>query len=164
MAEITRKRSGELLRKLFEILRQFPDGLAAGDALKKLSAAVTLSEYEAGVYDEGARRFDKIVRFATVGCVKAGWLLKHKGTWTLTEAGVQAYKTLADPEMFMKEVDHLYQQWKVGQQVAAEPEFPVDDTGVAAESLTTVTFEQAEEQAWAEIERSGSGKGPPTIP
>jgi restriction system protein len=145
MAEITRKRTGELLRKLFEILMQFPDGLAAGDALKKLSTAVTLSEYEAGFYDGGARRFDKIVRFATVDCVKAGWLLKHKGKWTLTDAGVQAYKTFPDPEKFYREAIRLYVEWKASQ--------PVDDPGTAAESSTTITFEQADEQAWTEIEK-----------
>jgi hypothetical protein len=34
LAEITRKRTGGLLRKLFESLMQFPDDLATGDALK----------------------------------------------------------------------------------------------------------------------------------
>ena len=86
MAEITRKRTGELLRKLFEILKAHPEGIQAGAALEQLAGAVTLTEYEAGTYESGGvRRFDKIVRFATVDCVKAGWLLKHKGTWSLTE-------------------------------------------------------------------------------
>jgi restriction system protein len=120
MAEITRKRTGELLRKLFQILMQYPEGLAAGEALKKLAASVKLSEYEAGFYDQGVRRFDKIVRFATIDCVKAGWLSKHKGTWTLTEAGIQAYKTIPDPESFHKQATYLYRQWKAGQQGAFE--------------------------------------------
>jgi restriction system protein len=84
MAETTRKRSGELLRKLFEILKQFPEGLAARVALERLAGSVQLTPYEGGVYASGSRRFEKIVRFATVDCVKAGWLLKDKGTWTLT--------------------------------------------------------------------------------
>jgi hypothetical protein len=40
MAEITGKRTGELLTKLFEILMKFP-GMAAGDALKALEKVVT---------------------------------------------------------------------------------------------------------------------------
>jgi restriction system protein len=36
MAEVTRHRTGELLRKLFEILIPHPDGLPARDALKEL--------------------------------------------------------------------------------------------------------------------------------
>ena len=50
MAEIILKRTGELLRKLFEILIGHPEGLQAGVALDKLANSVTLSEYEAGMY------------------------------------------------------------------------------------------------------------------
>nr|WP_289812093.1 hypothetical protein [Xanthomonas arboricola] len=39
-----------------------------------------LTEYEAGDYETGGRRFEKIVRFSTVAPVKAGWLVKDKGT------------------------------------------------------------------------------------
>jgi hypothetical protein len=48
-------------------LDEDPEGLAAGEALKQLEASVTLSEYEAGFYEKGGRRFDKIVRFARAG-------------------------------------------------------------------------------------------------
>ena len=78
MAEITRRRTGELLRVLFGLLRTAPDGLQASAALRQLAARVQLTPYEAGDYESGGRRFEKIVRFATVDCVKAGWLSKHK--------------------------------------------------------------------------------------
>jgi len=79
MPEVTIRRTGELLRKLFEILLAEPEGLTARDALGRLASSVALTEYERGDY-EGGRRFEKIVRFATVECVKAGWLIKNKGT------------------------------------------------------------------------------------
>ena len=79
MAEVTRRRTGELLRKLFDILMPHPEGLPARDALALLREKVQLSEYEQGFYESGGQRFEKIVRFSTVDCVKAGWLLKHKG-------------------------------------------------------------------------------------
>lgn len=108
MAEITRRRTGEFLRKLFDILKQSPEGIPASTALEQLAKSVQLTDYEAGNYAKGARRFEKIVRFATVDCVKAGWLVKHKGTWTLTEAGIEAHQTLTDPEAFYKEAVRLY--------------------------------------------------------
>jgi len=159
MAEITRKRTGELLRKLFEILMKFPEGLPAGDALKALANAVTLSEYEAGSY-QGGRRFERIVRFATIDCVKAGWLSKHKGTWSLTEAGTQAYKTFKEPEAFYKEAVRLYHQWKSSQQDAEEKVEVAPDGSEAAGVSATITYEQAEEQAWAEIEQFLRGMPP----
>lgn len=156
MAEITRRRTGELLRKLFELLIAAPDGMPAQQALKALASNVELSAYESGIYEStGDRRFEKIVRFATVDCVKAGWLLKHKGTWTLTPAGVAAYQTYGDPEHFYKEAVKLYNAWRASQQGTgaqppAESSFPEPDDG---EKEARITFEQAEEQAWAEIEQ-----------
>jgi len=58
MAEVTRRRTGEFLRKLFEILMPHPDGMQARDALAALDKAVTLTEYESGTYESGGRRFD----------------------------------------------------------------------------------------------------------
>jgi restriction system protein len=97
MAEITRKRTGELVRKLFEILMKHAEGLQAAEALKRLAASVTLTDYEAGTYESGVRRFDQIVRFATVDCAKAGWLLKQKGTWSVSDAGARAFQTYPNP-------------------------------------------------------------------
>ena len=154
MAEVTVRRTGELLTKLFEILFEQPDGLQAARALERLSERVLLSEYEKGEYESGGRRFDKIVRFATVDLVKAGWLLKDKGKWSVTEEGRRAYEKLKDPEAFYKRAKQLYAQWKKSQPGDEEPE--EESTG----KQVTVTFEQAEEQAWTEIETYLRGLNP----
>ena len=98
--------------------------------------------------------FDKIVRFATVDCVKAGWLIKNKGTWTLTDAGLEAHKMLTDPETFYKEAVRLYHVWKKSQPGTADDtdELSTDVLADAADKSSSITFEQAEEQAWTEIE------------
>lgn len=108
MPEITRHRTGEMLRKLFEILMPMPDGMQARDALAELEKRLTLTEYEKGEYVSGGRRFDKIVRFATVDLVKAGWLYKEKGRWVVTSEGQRAYSIYLDPGAFYKEAVRLY--------------------------------------------------------
>lgn len=155
MAEITRKRTGELLRKLFEILMAQPEGMKAKNALAALAAVVPMTPYEQGAYEAGARRFEKIVRFATVDTVKAGWLLKAKGTWSVTDAGRSAYSRITDPEAFYREAIRLYREWKASQPVApAAVDSPGDEgSPEVAEREVTQTFEEAEEQAWVEIER-----------
>src|SRR5690242_13638580 len=100
MTDTSRRRTGELLRKLFEILMSHPEGMQAGDAIKALIESMPLTPYEAGEYESGGLRIDKIVRFATVDCVKAGWMVKNKGRWSITEEGRSAHKTLTDPEAF----------------------------------------------------------------
>jgi|SRR5713226_5137949 len=83
MSDMTRRRQGEMVCKVFEILLAHPDGLAAKDVLTATAAGLTLSPFEATDYPNrpGVRRFDKIVRFSTIPFVKAGWLTKTKGTW-----------------------------------------------------------------------------------
>lgn len=151
MAEITTKRTGELLRKLFEILMKSPDGIQAASAIDQLANSVTLTEYEKGNYEStGTRRFDKIVRFATVDCVKAGWLAKNKGIWTITQLGVDAYNHFPDPEKFYREATRLYRKWKAAQ--GSDEALQSGDSDAAPEKSASITFEQAEEQAWSEIE------------
>lgn len=154
MAEITRKRTGEVLRALFEILMQQPSGLQASLALEQLAKRVRLTPYESGDYESGGRRFEKIVRFGTVDCVKAGWMLKEKGIWSVTEEGRAAYKQFAEPDAFYRRAVKLYAEWRAAQPDAETPtpnaaaEDPLPVTGAKAASIT---FESAEEQAWAEI-------------
>jgi restriction system protein len=73
-----------------------PEGMQARDALAALEKSISLTEYERGSYESGGRRFDKIVRFATVDCVKAGWLSKTKGRWIITDGGRDAYSAYTD--------------------------------------------------------------------
>ncbi len=154
MPEVTIPRTGVHIRKLFEILAQHPDGLRASEALKSLAESTDMTPYELGTYaSTGTRRFEKVVRFATVDCVKAGWLLKNKGIWSITDAGRKAMTALPNPEAFYREAIRLYRAWR-------RSEAP-DQLGESLEELTPaesatvearVTFEQAEEQAWNEIE------------
>lgn len=148
MPETTRRRSGELLRKVFEILLANPEGMRARDVLANVASSMQLTDYENSEYESGGLRYDKIIRFATVDCVKAGWLLKSKGTWTLTDEGRKAYVTYTDPETFARKALSLYKLWKKGQSSSDIEDVPVEETG---EKEVSVTFEQAEEQAWNEI-------------
>ncbi|MGX9720232.1 restriction endonuclease [Stenotrophomonas acidaminiphila] len=148
MAEVTKARTGYLLRRLFAILQAQPEGMKAGDALAALEGQVELTPYEAGEYPTGGRRFEKIVRFATVDTVKAGWLVKDKGIWTVTAEGAQAFQRHGDGEQFYREAVRLYHKWKKAQSVVEADEG--DDEAV--EKSATITLEQAEEMAWAEIE------------
>jgi restriction system protein len=154
MPEITRRRTGEFLRKLFDLLIPLPEGLPAHEALASLKQQVKLTEYEKGFYESGAQRFDKIVRFATIDCVKAGWLLKQKGRWSVTEEGKKAHATFTDPEAFYRRAVKLYHEWKASQPGAEpEPVEPIDEIEGTTGKAISITFEQAEEQAWQEIEK-----------
>jgi restriction system protein len=147
MANVTRDRTGEFLRALFPILIAHPDGIQARTALDQLRGMFELTEYEAGFYAGGSLRFDRIVRFATVDCVKAGWMLKNKGKWSATSEGEEAYRNLHNPGEFYRKACKLYRKWRL-EQVTDDD---INDSEDVTEKEASITFEQAEEVAWTEI-------------
>ena len=150
MADITRRRTGEFLRIVFDLLWNKPEGLPAKEILDAIPNSIKLSEYEKGFFPStpNSPRFEKIVRFATIDLVKAGWLVKGKGRWYLTEEGHQAYKKYTDPEDFYKEAVRLYHEWKLTR--PQKEGLVTDEKEVQKISLTV---EEAEEKAWEQIEK-----------
>lgn len=146
MAEITVRRRGELLRGVFNVLQGCPDGLQAKEVLARLASLVPPTPFEESTYPSrpDTRRYEKTVRFSSIPFVKAGWLLKSKGQWSLSETGIDAYNRFTDPEEFLREAVRLYRAWKRDQ-----PDRPDDDDD---DSSAATTLEEAEESAWREIE------------
>ncbi|MBI3805369.1 MAG: restriction endonuclease [Nitrospirae bacterium] len=147
MAELTRRRRGEYIQNIFEILMVNPDGLPAMIVLDMLSRKINLTTFEKSTFPKqpNVRRFEKGVRFTTISSVKAGWLVKDKGQWTITEEGKKAYEKFRDPETLAGEAERLYRQWRRSQP-EEEPEVESESAGA------TTTLEEAEESAWVEIQ------------
>ncbi len=145
---ITRARMGLLLQELFGVLAKHQDGMRGKDAIDEVAACVELTEHESGQYQSGGRRFDKILRFSTVDAVKAGWMTKDRGIWSVTDKGIEALASFPDPESLYQEVARLYRKWRM-----AQPDDGGDDEGDDEDNgqQASVTFEEAEEQAWQEI-------------
>jgi restriction system protein len=157
MSNMSRLRIGELQRGVFKILLEQPEGLAAKEIIKRMGEVVPPTEFEKADYPKhpGIQRFGKIIRFATIGPVKAGWLIKEKGRWYLTEEGKKAYLQYPNPEEFARESTRLYYQWADKQPkgvTESEEEFheEIGTTEQAADASSTL--EEAEETAWNEIE------------
>jgi restriction system protein len=158
MADVTRRRVGELQRGVFKILLDHPEGLAAKEIISRMEQVVPPTEFEKSDYPKrpGTQRFGKMIRFATIGPVKAGWLIKEKGRWLLTEEGKKAYFKYEDPEKFRHESGRLYYQWLDKQPkeiIGADEEFHEEIGTTAAVAEASSTLEEAEETAWAEIEQ-----------
>jgi restriction system protein len=149
MADITSARTGELLRALLGMLQNHTDGLQARDALKALRTVVPPTPYELGTFPSGGVRYDKIIRFATVDCVKAKWLVKDGGRWYVTDAGVAALKQFSDPAKFHAEAVRLYRAWKKALP-PPDPDIEDLDDGDGLEEVS-VTLEVAQEQARDQI-------------
>ena len=102
----------------------------------------------------GTPRFEKIIRFATIDCVKAGWLAKNKGIWSIPDAGKKAFADFHDPEDFYRKATQLYREWKAGAPTTQPQAVSLEELSPAetAKAEASITYEQADELAWNEIE------------
>jgi len=153
---ISTARQGELIRGVFKILIDNPEGLPGRVVMERLQQLIPFSEYELGHYPSNPTENRGVIatRFWTVNCVKAGWMHKSKTAWTITDAGRTAYEKITDPGEFARESSRQYEAWKKGQ-VAADEEVADDlgTTGSEADEVTeTMSVEIAEEAAWAHIQ------------
>jgi restriction system protein len=125
----------------------------------RVCSRIKPTEFESQTYESGGLRFDVSVRFSSIGCVKAGWLLKQKGRWSLTDEGRKAYDAFRDPEVFWRQVIKQYREWKASQP-NAEPETADEPEEPTSATAASITFEQAEEQPWEEISPYLRGMNP----
>lgn len=114
MAEEARQRRGEVQQAVFSVLFGEPDGLPVQEVLQRAEATcpATPDENQSYPSQPGRRRYPTLLRFATIPAVKAGWLVKDKGVWRLTEEGRSVYEEHPDPESLQREAVRAYQAWK----------------------------------------------------
>ncbi|GIU84544.1 MAG: hypothetical protein KatS3mg008_1319 [Acidimicrobiales bacterium] len=154
--KISKRRRGELLRALFEVLMEHPDGLHSREAISEVQKRIPFTEYELGYFPSNPNetRGAISIRFYTIGCVKAGWMTKSRAAWRLTEEGKKAFSQYRDPEEFMREIDRRYKAWAEENKDTSkggEQETSVDED--VDEPRSRITVEIAQDTAWAEIER-----------
>ena len=155
MQEVSIARKGEYFQALFDLLVANPDGVAAREAVAAVEQKLTLAPYETELFPSGTSRFRKNFSFGTIDMVKAGWLVKHKGIWTISEAGKLAHQTLKEPAALYGTSLTLYRKWRQAQPDASTngtlPDADPTEAETSEQSIQ-VTYEQAEAQAWSEIE------------
>ncbi len=137
MADITLNRIGELLRSVFELLWNQPDGLPAKEILALVPEVTNLTLYESEYSPSTSTpRYERIIRLATIPLVRAGWLIKNnKGRWFITEEGRQACRRFTNAQQLYKEALRLYEERRLSA------------PGVI------MTVEEAEEKAWEQIQK-----------
>ncbi len=79
--------------------------LNAGVVLGEAIARVPLNEHERELLSGGIPRGHKALTSATAKLVKAGWLVKGRSGWTITEDGQRATVAFADPAAFTAALD-----------------------------------------------------------
>ena len=79
--------------------------LNAGEVLAEATARVPFSDHEAALLSGGIPRGHKTLTSATAKLVKAGWLVKGRSGWTITDDGMRATVAFPDADSFATALD-----------------------------------------------------------
>ena len=80
-------RMDEIMHALFRELKSMGGSANGTDVIKAIGPKLNLNGYEKGTTETGKIRWETHLRFYTSDCVRAGYLAKSDGIWTLTEKG-----------------------------------------------------------------------------
>jgi hypothetical protein len=115
MPKISEIRIAQYVKAAFNVLEENGDSLRARDVLAAVSERLDLTDYELGRYEKSKNvRWESTLSFWSISPVKAGWLVKQKGLWSLTPEGKEVSK-LSD-EAFARLSSEKYKEWKNKQQ------------------------------------------------
>ncbi len=115
----------------FKILKENGGQMLGREVVKKVGENVTFNEWESSVYEKsGYIRWQSILQFYTIDCIKAGYMRRKKGIWFLTEDGEKAMAM--GPVNMLESASKLYREWAEINKVKT-PKDDVDDEEVIEE-------------------------------
>jgi 5-methylcytosine-specific restriction protein B len=157
MAQTGRERVGQIQRAVCQALLDHAYGLPVQTLTDEVEKICVPTAFENADYPKrpGVRRFPKIVRFDTISLVKAGWLVKDDGTWTLTPDGRQAYMDFPDPIEFYLRASKAYRTWQDSQPMKVK--YAASEAREDAEAAMLEAGGQARRRAWLVRGRNVSG-------
>ncbi|MFQ5411237.1 MAG: restriction endonuclease [Phycisphaerae bacterium] len=137
----------EVIYAAMSILSENGREMPLRELMKRVEKHVVLSDWAKERYEKsGYIRWESILHFYSIDCVKAGYIIKKKGIWYLTPEGEEALKL--EPTKLLDSAVRAFKKWKA-EQPAADTDVN-DDT--ASEDITKA-FEEVEQIAMAGLER-----------
>lgn len=103
VSNTTAKNTALRLKGILEVLAgpEAPEQkLTGNDVLIRVIERFPLNEQESELLSGGVPRGQKTLNSSSTKLVKAGWLVKGRGAWTVTEAGRAALASFSDAERF----------------------------------------------------------------
>ena len=135
----------------FKILKENGGQMLGRDVINKISERVKFNEWESGIYEKtGNIRWQSIFHFYTIDCLKAGYMRKKKGIWTLTEDGEKAIKL--GPVGLLETASKLYKEWaEINKVKTPKDEINEEEIDQNQPQLQKANLDKLEEDAIAGI-------------
>lgn len=156
----TRKIAEKAIFAAFKILKDYGGEMRGKDVVDKIRETTSFDDYESHRFEKtGYIRWESILHFYTIDCMKAGFLRKQKGIWYLTDEGEKAIGL--GPEVLLSTATRLYREWdskrKAEDDIKGDlGEFTEDSAAKVQKSLIS----QYEEEAHNGISDFIRGKNP----
>lgn len=147
-AKVSRERIGQMLQVTLAELKSMGGEARLKDLFSRIEPKLNLNEYEKEVYKKsGYVRWQSIIHFYSIDCIKAGFLQKAGGHWIITPQGIEALKM--SPAEFIRTAQQKYRDWK-----STKPSSPVEITEQEETErvVRQTAYDQAVAQAQSEIE------------
>lgn len=146
MAKIKLSRSRELASKVifaaFQILNEKGGQAPGKEVVAEVEKRVSFDDWEKATYEKsGYIRWQSILHFFSIDCIKAGYLVKKKGVWYLTPEGENAIKL--GPVGLLNAATAAYQVWKNElQPTAVAEDQDISEEGQQGQEATIHEIEQ----------------------
>src|SRR5205085_5340421 len=128
------------------ILKEKGGELSGREVIDEVEKRVQLDEWARERYEKtGYIRWQSILHFFTIDCIKAGYLVKKKGVWFLTPEGEAALK-LGEVEL-LKTATDKYREWKIKNQPDVESSDSEEPEGADVVHEREMTVDEIEQLA-----------------
>lgn len=143
-------RSKELAEKVvFAAMKVLSEkgGEATGKEVKnEVEKRVELNDWATKTYDKtGYIRWQSILHFHSIGLIKAGFLIRRKGKWYITNEGEEALKL--GPGSLMSAGYDAYKKWKEEKQTSIGENEDIEENGADSHQAEEATIHEIEQQA-----------------
>ena len=152
----TRKVAAKVIFAAFQALQENGGEMRSRDVIAQVEKRVELDEWALERYEtSGNIRWVTFLRWFTVDCVKAGYLLKKGGTWYLTPEGEEAMAL--GPKGLLDEATKRYRIWDAERK---QSETQASDDLEEKEEVDAMPMDQIHELANASLEQHIGAKNP----
>lgn len=144
----------------FRILKENSGEMRGKDVVDKIRETIPFDDYEKHRFEKtGYIRWESILHFYTIDCMKAGYLRKQKGIWHLTEEGEKAIDLGA--EKLLSSATKLYREWDTKRKTEDDIKTDLEDfTEKDAAQVQKSLINQYEEDAYNGIRNFIINKNP----
>lgn len=155
----TRELASRVIFEAFKILKEAGGELRGKEVVEKIGQRVKFSDWEKETYEKtGYIRWQSILHFFTIDCIKAGFLRKDKGVWNLTKEGEEAMKL--NPTELLDKATELYKKWANNKKETGSADQDDLELDTEPDQLQKANLDQLEERSIEDIQDYIANKNP----